>query len=181
MSAAPAPRFAPLLRSIIAHELKRAFSDVAREIGMDPRNFHSRITGRVSFTPEEINLVLRAIPDPRLVDALLVLTPLICAQRTSPAPRDPAASHIELAARALERSLEVMRDAIHLGLADKPSEPGPPERIALIHQHIQDAQRQLGALQMSLHVRPSPPPSSWGGSRPDGSIRSAVVLEQKPT
>ena len=134
MNAACRPSFAALLRQILLIEQKRKLKDVAEEVGLSARNFYGRVTGRIQFTPEEINRVLCAVPDPRLAEWLLSRSGLICIARQVPAAEAPAA---ELALRAVDQAMAALRGVLH------------GEEVAQVMAHAEEAQRQLAALQAS--------------------------------
>ena len=140
--------FASLLRHILVVEQNRKLKDVADEVGLSARNFYGRVTGRIQFTPEEINRVLRATPDPRLADWLLAGTELACTHRVPPAPRDPAASAADLAALSVEECLGALRSVLKL----RQQAGTGRDALTEAETHIQEAQRQLAALQMTLRA-----------------------------
>ena len=129
MSPTGRPSFAALLRQILVIEQNRKLKDVAAEVGLSSRNFYGRVTGRIQFTPEEVNRVLRAVPDPRLGEWLLAQSGLTCIARTEAAADAPAA---ELALRAVEQSTAALRCVLRA----EGSAAG----------HAEEAQRQLAAL-----------------------------------
>ena len=136
--------FAALLRQIIVHDRNRTLKDIAVEIGLSSRNFYGRVTGRIQFSPDEIRRVLRAVPDPRLGEWLLAQSNLACVYRVAPAPDDPTASTPNLALNGLEEVMAALRSVLQL-------EAAPTDMaLAEAEQHIQEAQRQLGALQTAL-------------------------------
>jgi len=152
--------FAALLRHILVTEQNRKLKDVAEEVGLSTRNFYGRVTGRIQFTPDEINRVLRAVPDPRLGEWLLANTDLTCTRRVAPAPRDPTASALDLALSSVEESMAALRSVLRL----RPAETVNEEAVAGAQAHIDEAQRQLAALQMTLQAsmprvthHPAPP------------------------
>lgn len=146
--------FAALLRHILVTEQNRKLKDVAEEVGLSSRNFYGRVTGRIQFTPDEINRVLRAVPDPRLGEWLLANTDLTCTRRVAPAPRDPTASALDLAVSSVEESMAALRSVMHL----RPSNSANDAAVADAQAHIDEAQRQLAALQMTLRASVARPP-----------------------
>lgn len=140
--------FPALLRQILVTEQNRKLKDVAEQVGVSSRNFYGRVTGRIQFTPEDINRVLRAVPDPRLGDWLLAGTDLACTRRVAPAPRDPTASAIDLAMHGVEESMGALRCVVQMRSSDAITHGA----LAKAQAHIEEAQRQLAALQMSLRA-----------------------------
>jgi hypothetical protein len=131
MTPAGRPSFAALLRQILVDEQSRKLKDVAAEVGLSSRNFYGRVTGRIQFTPDEINRVLRAVPDPRLGDWLLAQSGLTCVARVGAATVD--APPAELALRAVEQAMAALRCVLRA------------EGAAAVG-HVAEAQRQLAAL-----------------------------------
>jgi hypothetical protein len=140
--------FAALLRHILVAEQNMKLKDVAELVGLSSRNFYGRVTGRIQFTPDEVNRVLRAVPDPRLGDWLLAGTDLACIHRVPPAPRDPTASAVDLALHGVEESLAALRCVMQMRSEGAITHSAHARAEA----HIEAAQRQLGALQMNLHA-----------------------------
>ncbi len=140
--------FSDLLRQILVAEQSRKLKDVAEQVGLSSRNFYGRVTGRIQFTPEEINRVLRAVPDPRLGDWLLAGTDLACTYRAAPAGRDASASIVDLAMQGVEESTAALRCVIQMRAPDGFKRSAMAEAEA----HIEEAQRQLAALQLSLRA-----------------------------
>jgi hypothetical protein len=124
------PSFAALLRQILVQEQSRKLKDVAAEVGLSSRNFYGRVTGRIQFTPDEINRVLRAVPDPRLGDWLLAQSGLTCVARAMETGAD--APSAELALRAVEQATAALRCVL--------------QGDAAAAGHAAEAQRQLAAL-----------------------------------
>ena len=140
--------FAALLRQILVAEQNRKLRDVAELVGLSSRNFYGRVTGRIQFTPDEVNRVLRAVPDPRLGDWLLAGTDLACTHRVPPSPRDPTVSVVDLALHGVEESMGALRCVMQMRADGAITHSA----IARAEAHIEAAQRQLGALQMSLRA-----------------------------
>jgi hypothetical protein len=149
MASASRRSFAELLQHILVHEQKRKLKDVAEAVGLNTRNFYGRVTGRIQFTPDEINRVIRVVPDPRLGDWLLANTELTCNRRIAPAPNDPRSTAVDLALHGVEEGMAALRSVLALGAAEEMS----PDSLAVVEAHIVEAQRQLGALQMTLRSR----------------------------
>jgi hypothetical protein len=158
--------FAALLRHILVTEQNRKLKDVADEVGLSSRNFYGRVTGRIQFTPDEINRVLRAVPDPRLGEWLLAGTDLTCTRRVAPAPRDSNATALDLALGSVEESMAALRSVLQM----RPPEAITEEALAGAEEHIHKAQRQLATLQMTLRAN---------GARP--SQQSLRALPQQAT
>jgi hypothetical protein len=141
--------FAELLRQILVQEQNRKLKDVANAVGLSTRNFYGRVTGRIQFTPDEINRVIQAVPDPRLGDWLLAASDLTCTPRVAPAPADVRATAVDLALNGVEQGMAALRSV----LAMDPSAEMSPSDLGTAEAHILEAQRQLGALQMMLRAR----------------------------
>lgn len=117
--------------------------------------FYARMIGRVPFDPDEINALLREVPDHRLVDCLLADTLYIAVQRPSSAPRPDAGDNTGIVTHAVQSAAEsfgILREMTLVldngGLSDDAR-----ERIAA---HIQEAERGLAALRWRLSQHPAP-------------------------
>lgn len=143
------PGFAALLRQILVQEQNRKLKDVAEAVGLGTRNFYGRLTGRIQFTPDEINRVIRVVPDARLGDWLLANSDLTCTPRVSPAVPDARATAVDLALNGVEQGMAALRSV----LAMDPASGMSPDDLGNAETHILEAQRQLGALQMMLRAR----------------------------
>ncbi len=141
--------FAALLRQILVQEQKRKLKDVADAVGLSTRNFYGRVTGRIQFTPDEINRVIRAVPDARLGDWLLADSDLTCTPRIAPAPADARSTAVDLALNGVEQGMAALRSVLAM---DASAEMSPGD-LGTAETHILEAQRQLGALQMMLRAR----------------------------
>lgn len=138
--------FAALLRHILVTEQNRKLKDIAAQVGLSARNFYGRVTGRIQFTPEELNRLLRAVPDPRLGDWLLAGSDLGCARRAATALPNPAIPAVDLALAGVEEAMGALRGVVHM-------ENPTPAALAKTTGHVEEAQRQLAALLATLHAR----------------------------
>ncbi len=170
------PSFAALLRQILVQEKHLKLKDVAEAVELNSRNFYGRVTGRIQFSPDEINRVIRAVPDPRLGDWLFHQTPLFCALRPSPADTETntEASALDHAMNGAEQAMAALRAVLHVSDAAGIT----PEGIADAQAHAADAQRQLGLLMATLQqwetkvsdVAPNAP----AGRKPGDQMRGAA-------
>jgi len=134
--------FARLVRQILLVEKQRPLGDVAAEIGMDYDNLYARVIGRVTFHPEEIAALLRAVPDRRLIDWMLCCTGYIAVER----PNAEACGGDALAAalKLADHSLAAMRALCHA------EAQGDAAQIDGLRQHLFEAERAIGALWLRL-------------------------------
>jgi hypothetical protein len=137
--------FAALLRQILVHEQNRKLKDVAEEVGLSPRNFYGRVTGRIQFTPDELNRLLRAVPDPRLGAWLLAGTDLACTLRAQQAH---STCELDLALHGVEDSMATLRSVLHRRTPGSIS----ADRLAEAEAHVEEAQRHLAALLGALRA-----------------------------
>src|ERR1700722_15987255 len=92
-SAAPPCRrpdelFSQLVRKIVIYEHRGALRELATALGLSYGALYNRLSGRAEFNPREINMLLRELADPRLVDCLLAGSVFVAIRKPeNPAPR----------------------------------------------------------------------------------------------
>jgi hypothetical protein len=145
--------FAALLRHILVTEQNRKLKDIAEQVVLSARNFYGRVTGRIQFTPEEINRVLRAVPDPRLGDWLLAGTELGCTHRTHAAVPTPVSTAVDIALASVEQTMGALRNVLQM----HPPRPATVAAITATAGHVEEAQRQLATLLATLNARQPAP------------------------
>jgi len=162
MSSTGPTGFAILLRQILVQERNLKLKEVAAAVGLSARNFYGRVTGRVQFTPDEINRLLRVVPDPRLGEWLLQGSGLACARQSPHArfapPREPHLwaphqSALDAAMHGVEEAMAALRAVMHM--RTHPDLTG--EAAAEARAHVRDAQRQFAALEQALTRRSEAP------------------------
>ena len=73
--------FARIAYRLLVEERQAGVREVAEALGLSYSAFYARLRGRVPFRPEEARALIALLPDPRLVDYLLVGTPFVAAPR----------------------------------------------------------------------------------------------------
>jgi len=146
--------FAALVHHLLVAEKRRPVKEVAKALGMKYATFYARMIGRVPFDPDEINALLREVPDHRLVDCLLAETQYIAVPRP-PAGRKPdARENTGIVVHALQSAAEsfgILRE-MTLVLDDGGLDPEARDRITA---HIHEAERGLAALRWRLAHHPA--------------------------
>ena len=150
-SAAPPCRrpdelFSQLVRKIVIYEHRGALRELATALGLSYGALYNRLSGRAEFNPREINMLLRELADPRLVDCLLAGSVFVAIRKPeNPAPRsgkdvvDIAMSCAVDTLTAVQAIVEAVRGS---GL-DR-------ERGLEIEGFVSQAQRKLSLLQVVL-------------------------------
>lgn len=141
--------FAALVHHLLVAEKRRPVKDVATALGMKYATFYARMIGRVPFDPDEINALLREVPDHRLVDCLLADTAYIAVPRPPEAPKADARENTGIVQHALQSAAEsfgILRE-MTLVLDDGVLAAEARERITA---HIHEAERGLAALRWRL-------------------------------
>jgi hypothetical protein len=137
--------FSRLVRQILLVEKQRPMGDVAAEIGMNYASFYARVIGRVSFHPEEIAALLRAVPDRRLIDWMLCRTGYIAVER--PSAEACGGDALATALKLTDHSLAALRALCH---AEADSDGAQAD---ILRQHLYEAERAIGALWLRLPYR----------------------------
>lgn len=146
MSRDPSRQFARLVHQILVVERVRPMREVAAELELPYATFYSRLNGRVPFRPNEIQKLIRVIPDSRIVEWLLARTEFIAVKQTIRYDFDAEGGPLETASRSVEHAVAVWRDLCTAGDRNHLDN----DRHARIEQHIREAQRDLAALQYVL-------------------------------
>ena len=137
--------FAEVARRILIEEKRRSLRDVAQDINMEYATLHSRVSGRTPFRPEEINALLTAVPDVRLVDALLQETGFIGVEQLQVMEWGNSAQAIGTALRTAQELLQVIA-AIHSTAGTRLNSV---DRCR-IEAHIHEAERSLARLRLAI-------------------------------
>jgi hypothetical protein len=138
--------FSQLLRKIVIHERRGVLKELAASLGLSYGAFYNRLKGRAEFNPHEINILLRELPDTRLVDCLLAGTDFQVLRKPADPSQDQDRDITEIALSSGARTLAAIGATLdglgHRGL----------DRALVIHIEamICDAQQQLQALKAAL-------------------------------
>jgi hypothetical protein len=138
--------FSQLLRKIVIHEQRGVLKELAASLGLSYGAFYNRLKGRAEFNPHEINILLRELPDTRLVDCLLAGTDFQVLRKPADPSQDSDRDITEIALASGARTLAAVGATLdglgHRGL----------DRALVIHIEamICDAQQQLQALKAAL-------------------------------
>ncbi len=165
----PDDLFSQLVRKIVIHEHRGALRELAAALGLSYGALYNRLNGRAGFNPREINMLLRELADPRLVDCLLAGSSFVAIRKPeTPAPR-PGEDVVNLALSCAADTLTAVQaavDAIRGSELDR-------ERGIEIEEFICRAHRNLSLLQVALSERGKGPPESLAGQ--------AIAAAEKPT
>jgi hypothetical protein len=137
--------FATLVRQILVIEKRHSLRDVAAALGMEYANFHARVCGRVHFKAEEINRLIREVPDVRLCDFLLRHTRYLPVER----PHAGEFSHegaLHAATRVAGECLAVI-EQITASVVHGRLEPAAYEVLVT---HVHEAERAVATLLAAL-------------------------------
>jgi hypothetical protein len=141
--------FADIAYTVLVVEKKPGVETVAAALGMTYAVLHSRLINRTCFSADEINALVRAVPDVRLVNYLLKETGFIAADRPSPETADIDGAPVDLqrsATRVVVNAtgiLEVVDAVLAGGGIDH-------RREALVHREIDATERALATLRLRL-------------------------------
>jgi len=138
--------FADLVYTVLVAEKKYPLKDVAERMGMQYATLHARLHRRVVFSPEEVQALIAAAPDIRLIGYFLDETPFIAVDRTS-LPEGSAVDTLHLGAtRTVLEAADVLR-AVEKALDDARIDHRERARIG---KEIAEAERALAALRHRL-------------------------------
>ncbi len=138
--------FAAIVHQILIRERRRPMRDVAAALGLSYAALHARVSGRVPFSPMDINLLLHEVPDVRLVDALLRHTRFVAFEKPHPARSGGGATAIEAATAALRNIAALVEDLAGLAEGRRP----PRDGAAAPEARLEEAQRAIAALAFAL-------------------------------
>lgn len=140
--------FADLAHQIIINDPKWDATEVAEAMGLDYHALYARLCNRTMFSAEEINRLLKTVPDPRFVSHLLRDTPFVAADRTASGDGEELFdSMLRLAIRMIGEASDVA-EAIECALRDGHVDH---REAPIILAEIEEAERALANLQR--HVR----------------------------
>ncbi|NOD62113.1 MULTISPECIES: phage regulatory CII family protein [unclassified Ruegeria] len=138
--------FASLVHRILTTDTKYSSKNIAAQMGMKYDAFYSRLRNRTLFSADEIQDLIRVMPDVRLVAYLLEETRFVAADRVS-TEGDVEEEHLYRATnRIVLEASEVMR-AMHQALADHTVDHQEAIKIRL---EIEEAERALVALRVHI-------------------------------
>jgi hypothetical protein len=142
----PRDLFSQLVRKIVIHEQRGALRELAVALGLSYGAMYSRVNSRAEFNPSEINMLLRELPDPRLVDCLLAGSAFVAIRKPeSHVPRS-GADVVDIALSCAMETLTAVQatvEAIRGSCLDR-------ERGVEIEGIICRAQEKLSLLQVAL-------------------------------
>lgn len=140
--------FAHIVYTLLVVEKQKSVEEAAVALGMSYASLHSRLIARSPFSADEIQALIRMVPDARLVSYLLDGTAFVAAERVTP-PVDRS-----LANEAVQRGATkvVVEAADILELVDAVLAGG-----GLDHRHrklllkdIVEAERALATLRLQI-------------------------------
>jgi hypothetical protein len=138
--------FAAIVHQILVRERRRSMRDVAAALGLSYAALHARVSGRVPFSPTDINLLLHEVPDVRLVDALLRHTRFVAFEKPHPARSGGGGTAIEAASAALRHIAALVEDLAGLAEGRRP----PRDGDAAPEARLEEVQRAIAALAFTL-------------------------------
>jgi hypothetical protein len=138
--------FAAIAHRLLVRERRRPMRDVAAALGLSYAALHARVSGRVPFSPLDINLLLHEIPDLRLVDALLRHTRFVAFEKPHPARGVAGSSALQAATGALRGLADLIEDIAAIAEGRRPAQEGGPDPEA----RLEEAQRAIAALAFAL-------------------------------
>lgn len=146
MSSEPRSAFFVLVHQILVKEKLYPVREIAARFGMSYAAFYARVSGRGAFSPEEINRLIRLVPDARLVDWLLSNSSFIAAPRPDEIGADLGTSAMEHAVRSVERGLVIIKELSEAAAGSHLDE----DRRERIKVQIEEIQRGLATLSAAL-------------------------------
>lgn len=139
--------FARMAYRVLVEEKKFSAKDVATALGMKYATFHARLIGRVPFRPDEIVALLRAVPDVRLVDALLGTTPFVAVPKVEADVKRTRNPMLRNAIDAVTETTKVLDTVERVQGVDRIADPG---LRATLDDHVRAAERALAGLRVRL-------------------------------
>jgi len=138
--------FSQVVRGIVIHERRGALRDIAATLGLSYGAFYNRLTGRAEFNPREINVLIKELADPRLVESLLKGTGFRGLRVTAAGSRRPEREVLDIAMSCALESLNIVRVTMD---ALKNHDLGRDKSLE-IEGIISHAQNELSSLQLAL-------------------------------
>jgi len=140
--------FADIAYTVLVVEKNPGIETVAAALGMTYAVLHSRLINRTCFSADEINALVRTVPDVRLVNCLLKETGFIAADRPpqetaddgAPVDLQRSATRVVVDATGI---LELVDAALAGGGIDH-------RREALVYREIDATERSLATLRLRL-------------------------------
>jgi hypothetical protein len=142
----PRDLFSQLVRRIVIHERRGALRELAEALGLSYGAMYSRVNSRAEFNPSEINLLLRELPDPRLVDCLLAGSGFAVIRKPESFTPRSGADIMDLALSCAVETLTAVRATVEAtkgSCLDR-------ERAIEIEGSVCRAQEKLSVLQVAL-------------------------------
>lgn len=137
--------FARTAYQIIVVEGRPSTAAVAEILHLGPRELRARLVGRVPFSATEINRLLRAVPDMRLIEVLLSATSFGARRPDPGSVTDPETSPLGNTALALEKTAKAA--ALLCQLARTPTTSDSRQAIDAIDQAYTALERVLDQLE----------------------------------
>jgi hypothetical protein len=139
--------FADIAYTVLVVEKNPGIETVAAALGMTYAVLHSRLINRTCFSADEINALVRTVPDVRLVNCLLKETGFIAADRPpqetaddgAPVDLQRSATRVVVNATGI---LELVDAALAGGGIDH-------RREALVYREIDATERSLARLRLA--------------------------------
>ena len=142
--------FASLVYRVLVMEKVRRIEDVAEDLGMKYDTLYARVHGRVPFSAEEINALIRVVPDIRLANFLLENTKFIAVDRKAVDQVAPADEILRGATKSVLEVSDVLR-AVEEGLRQTRIDHRGKKAI---EEEILEAEQALAALRQRLEDKP---------------------------
>lgn len=138
--------FSQLVRKIVIHEHRGALRELAEALGLSYGAMYSRVNSRAEFNPREINMLLRELPDHRLVDCLLDGSPFVAIRKPESAVPQSGDDVVNIAFACAMETLTAVQatvEAIRESVLDR-------KRGIEIEEIVCRAREKLSLLQVAL-------------------------------
>ncbi|MBM3486921.1 MAG: hypothetical protein FJX67_09855 [Alphaproteobacteria bacterium] len=146
--------FARMAYRVLVEERKYSAKDVATALGMKYATFHARLIGRVPFRPDEIIALLCAVPDVRIVDALLGTTRFVAVPKVEADNKRVRNPILRNVIDAVSETTKVLDMVGRVQGADRIDDP---DLRATLEDHVRAAERALAGLRARLAEEDVPP------------------------
>ena len=167
--------FGDLLRRLLVHEKQRPVVQVAEALHLAPSRLYAKMRGS-RFSPDEIAVLLREVPDARLPKWLMAGTGLLVVVCAPPDAAAMVALHQGIVTGVQEAvaALSELVDALeHSRLGNS--------RKGAIEEHVDHAQAELLRIRLAIAAEHTPAPRVGGAGSPDGFLprMREVLLTEK--